>query len=167
MCESCYHARAPTGQHGADHFEKMAEIGQGSISRGVGGGVLQRSVIDPLISAVFPASSPFSVSAPTSASGLTRLPMDIRNSRTYKVLTRILIRFILALRDWGVVISAEFNSVGRVVLDLSIAALAKDLKLVTAISSATVSAQLAITDSAIVAKMTESFLAEIKKQLAR
>eukprot|EP01035_Chromulina_nebulosa_P040162 gene40162-54301_t len=167
MCESCYHARAPIGQHGADHFEKMAEIGQGTISSFKGGGVSHQPAIDPLISTVFHVTSPSSVAAPTSAGGSTKLPMDIRNSRTYKVLKRILIRFILAVRDWGVLISAELNSVAQVVLDLSIAALAKDLKLVTAISSPTVSAQLAITDSVIVAKMTESFLAEIKKQLAK
>ena len=127
----------------------------------------QQPAIDPLISSMFHATTTTTTTTTAAAGRPAGKPADIRNNCTYKVLKRILIRSILALRDWGVVISAEFNSTAaaRVVLDLSIAALAKDLQLVTAISSPTVSAQLAIADSVTVAKMTESFLAAIKAQL--
>ena len=155
LCESCYNSRAPSGQHEANHFDNMAKVGKLSSQNAKG------FVVDPLISTMFAASSP------SPAAAVTKTPMDIRNSCTHKVLKRILIRFILAMRDWGILISADFNAISKVAVSLSITALTKDRQLLSAFGNPTVNAQLAITDGVTVAKMAESFLREIQSQLAK
>ena len=167
LCERCYRSKFVNSRHIAGHLTKMVTVGRSSIGeRGnMSFGGVQTATVDPTIANVFQITETFS----TAASSIPPSLLDIRQSFTHLVHKRILIRFLLALRDWGFLISAAARTAFSTceALDLSFdTLLTENTTLVAAFRDGDVRQQLELTGFISVAKIAEVVLNSLRKQLS-